>query len=81
MVDIVDIDTRLIAQRAKALYSELLRQHLERDHLNAFVAIEPVSGEYFIGKTLGDAIDAALEAHPNRVTHTIRIGHDAALEC
>ena len=78
MVDFVN--TRLIAQQAKAIYAERLREALERDHLHSFVAIEPESGDYFVGKTMGDAIDAAQLAYPDRVTHTIRIGHDVALE-
>ena len=66
------VNTRLIAQRAKAIYAEWLRESLERDHLYSFEAIEPESGDYFVGKTMGEAIDAAQFAHPDRVTHDPR---------
>lgn len=69
-----------MADRAKAIYAERLRSILERDHLNEFVAIEPDSGDFFVGKTMSEAIDAARVAHPDRITHTIRIGHAAAIE-
>lgn len=71
---------RPMADRAKAIYAERLRSILERDHLNEFVAIEPDSGDFFVGKTMSEAIDAARVAHPDRITHTIRIGHAAAIE-
>ncbi|MEI8021174.1 MAG: hypothetical protein WCH39_23410 [Schlesneria sp.] len=74
------VNTRMIAERAKAIYLDRLRETLENEHPHSFVAIEPDSGAFFIGKSLGDAIDKAQLAYPDRVTHTIRVGHDAALE-
>ena len=74
------VNTRLIAERAKAIYLERLRETLEIEHPHSFVAIEPDSGTFFIGNSLGDAIDRAQLAYPDRVTHTIRVGHDTALE-
>jgi hypothetical protein len=41
---------------------EKLRCHLEAAHLREFVAIEPDSGEYFLGKTLIEAIQASRAA-------------------
>ena len=78
MVDFVD--TGEIARRAKAIYTERLRATLERDHPNEYVSIEPDSGDYFLGNSLTEAIRAARVAHPDRVTHTLRIGHDVAVE-
>lgn len=78
MVDLVD--TKEIAIRAKVIYADRLRAVLEREYLHSYVAIEPQSGDFFVGKTMSEAIDAAESAHPDRVTHTIRIGHDVALE-
>jgi hypothetical protein len=42
------------------------------------VAIEPESQEFFIGQSFDSAVTAARTAYPNRVSHTIRIGHQAA---
>ena len=51
---------------------------LEPQHRNRFVAIEPESGEYFLGDTFDEAVKSARAKHPSRLSHTIRIGHRAA---
>ena len=68
-----------IARRAKPLYQEKLRTPLEAAHPNAFVAIEPDSGDYFLAGTLSEAIQASRAAHPDRLAFAIRVGHDAAV--
>jgi hypothetical protein len=68
-----------IARRAEQLYDERLRQELEKDHRNLFVAIEPDSGDYFLGATLSAAIQAARTAHPDRLAFALRIGHPTAV--
>lgn len=64
---------------AEQLYDEKLRVQLEAAHPNKFVAIEPVSGDFFLGRTLSEALGAARDAHPDRLSHAIRVGHKAAL--
>jgi hypothetical protein len=64
---------------AKLLYEHKLRATLENSHRNEFVAIEPISGEYFLGRTLSEALGAARNAHPDRLSHVMRVGHRAAL--
>ncbi len=64
---------------AEEIYSQRLRSILEHDHLNEFVAIEPESGEYFLGKTLSEATKSARKHYPNRLTHAMRIGHKTAI--
>ncbi len=68
-----------VATRAKLLYEEKLRDQLEREHRNQFVAIEPDSGDYFLGETYGEAVRAARQAHPNQISFVLRVGHDAAI--
>ena len=41
------------------IYDEQLREGLEREHANEFVAIEPDSAQFFLGLTLSEAIQAA----------------------
>jgi hypothetical protein len=72
-------ESRRIADRAKQLYEEKYRQTLERSHWGAFVCIEPESEEYFLGETFDDAVNQAIDAHPDCLTHTLRVGHAAAL--
>lgn len=76
--DLVSPDTKSVIQRAKQIYAERLQAVLESQHLNRFVAIEPESGEYFLGDTFDEAVKSARAKHPSRLSHTVRIGHRAA---
>jgi hypothetical protein len=68
-----------VASEAKRIYQERLREALERSHRDEFVAIEPVSGDYFLGQTLSEAIGASRSKHPDRLAHALRVGHPAAV--
>jgi hypothetical protein len=68
-----------LVRSAESLYQRSLRAKLEHSHPDEFVAIEPESGDYFLGRTLSQAIGAARAAHPDRLSHAIRVGHQAAL--
>ncbi len=72
-----DIDG--FVRRAESVYSGRLRAILEPGHLDEFVAIEPESGDYFLGKTLSEATRTARIVYPDRLTHAMRVGHAAAL--
>ena len=74
----VSAETKSVIERAKRIYSEQLQAVLEPHHLHQFVAIEPESGEYFVGDTFDDVVNSAKAKHPSRLSHTIRIGHRAA---
>jgi hypothetical protein len=74
----VSAETKSVIDRAKQLYAVRLQQDLESQHLHRFVAIEPDSGDYFLGDTFDEAVESASEKYPTRLTHTIRIGHRAA---
>ena len=78
MADVVSADAKSVIERAKQIYADQLRISLESRHLNRFVAIEPESGEYFLGDTFDEAVISARAMHPSRLSHTIRIGHRAA---
>lgn len=69
----------MVASSARKIYEEQLRDSLERSHLNEFVAIEPVSGEHFPGKTVSEAIGASRSKYPDRLAHALRVGHRAAI--
>ena len=68
-----------VARRADSLYEEKLRQDLEANHRNSFVAIEPDSGDFFLGQTLSDAISSARAAYPDRISFALRVGHPTAV--
>jgi hypothetical protein len=65
--------------QAERIYEERLRGDLEKLHPDAFVAIEPQSGDYFLGRTLSDAAAAAHAAYPERRACVLRVGHRVAL--
>jgi hypothetical protein len=75
----VSDETRAVIDRARRLYAERLQSLLEPQHRDRFVAIEPESGDYFLGDTFDEVVRSARAKHPTRLTHTIRIGHRAAL--
>jgi len=55
-----------VADQARRIYEEPLRALLEESHINEFVAIEPVSGEYSLGRTPSDVIGASRTEYPDR---------------
>jgi hypothetical protein len=72
-------ESKQIAIKSKKLYDEQLREKLEGSDRGKFVCIEPQSGEYFVGDSFDDAVNKAIDAYPDRLTHTLRVGHSAAM--
>ena len=72
-------ESKAVAAAARTVYDSDLREELEREHAGRYVCIEPVSGECFLGDTFDEAVNAAIDAYPERLTHTLRIGYSAAL--
>lgn len=73
----VSSSTQSVVDRAKKIYAERLQAELEAGHRDRFVAIEPESGDSFLGDTLLEVAKAAAEKYPDRKSHAIRIGHRA----
>lgn len=67
-----------IAEAAKRIYEAELRELLEAQHRDRYVAIEPESRSHFLGDTFLEAALAAKNARPDRKSFVIRIGHEAA---
>ena len=74
----VSAETKSVIDRAKQIYTSQLQSDMESHHMERFVAIEPESGEYFLGDTFDEAVKSARTKYPFRLSHTIRIGHRAA---
>ena len=68
-----------LIEKANRIYKDRLRTKLEQSHLNEFVAIEPASGDYFLGRTLSEASAAARAVHPDRRTCVLRVGHQVTV--
>jgi len=56
--------------RAKEVYEKIKDELAGKEGL---VAIEPESGDYFVGKTLGQANDAAFAKYPDYWVYFMRI--------
>jgi len=65
-----------LIEKAKALY-EQYKPYLQKWR-GKYVAIDPVSGDYFIGNTPADAIRAARQKYPTREFWVVKIGYDYA---
>jgi hypothetical protein len=82
VIETVEITTMLtehesnVARRGQKIYDQRLKAELELKHPNAYVAIEPDSGDYFVGSSIAEADDAAQEKYPGRLTYVLRIGHE-----
>lgn len=74
----VSAETKSVIDRAKQIYANQLQTALESQHRDQFVAIEPESGDYFLGDTFDEAVKSSRAKYPSRLSHTIRIGHRAA---
>jgi hypothetical protein len=72
------VNSSPVARDAREIF-DAIKGSLEATHANQFVAIEPVSGQFFLGPTLSEAIGASRKAYPDRLAHAFRVGHKAAV--
>ena len=72
------LELEQVAAAARPIFDRI-QPHLLSTNPNAFVAIEPESGDHFIGQTLSEAVEKAREKYPERLVHTFRVGHPAAI--
>jgi hypothetical protein len=78
----VSPELEAIARRAEQIYDERLRAQLEPTHRGWIVAIEPDSGDYFLGRTLEEASAALEKVHPSKVhlSYALRVGFPSVYE-
>ena len=62
-----------VEKKGQEIYNQL-KETLEKEHFGKFVTIDVVSGEYFIGDTLEEALLKAKAKYTSRVFHTLKIG-------
>lgn len=76
----VQLEKNEIVRLAKEWYERSLRPKLEAEHRDEFVAIEPISQTYFLGKTLSEVGKLARQTCPGKIAYALRIGHPAAVQ-
>lgn len=54
-----------------------LKPQLERQHEGKVIAIEPESGEYFLGADVLGALQKAEKRFPQKIFHILRVGYPA----
>jgi hypothetical protein len=69
-----------IVRRGQEIYDRRLRAGLEATSEGRFVAIEPDSGDYYLGESLSEAIQAARAAHPDQLVFALRVGHRTTVD-
>jgi hypothetical protein len=67
-----------LVERGQSTYRERLAAVLEPSHVGEFVAVEPDSGQYFLGSTASAALVAAHAALPNNLFYLTRVGRETA---
>lgn len=76
---VIGLSQHEVVEAAEQLYASQLKSILEPMHDGEFVAIEPVSGEHFLGPTLSTAIQAARQVYPTRLPYVMRVGTEPAI--
>ena len=71
-------ETDDLAVRGRRFYDEYLSPQLEPEHNGRFCAIEPDSGQYFLGATGAEALNAAHAALPDKRFFLVRVGRPTA---
>ncbi len=67
-----------LVERGQTTYRQRLASILEPSHIGEFVAVEPDSGQYFLGDTASAALVAAHAAMPNNLFYLTRVGRETA---
>lgn len=67
-----------LVESGQRLYEERLRKLLEPAQTGRYVAIESVSGEYFLGATGTEALLEARRALPEAMFYLARVGYPTA---
>lgn len=67
-----------LVERGQRLYKKFLSELLEPSHAGRYVAIEPLSGKFFLGDTGTEALLEASKTLPKALFYLTRVGHPVA---
>ena len=65
-----------VAEEGARYYAEHLQAALEPEHTGRFVAIEPQTGRYFLGRDGSEALVSAHQAMPDSLFYLKSVGFD-----
>lgn len=66
-----------IAQEGVKIYEQVKAQYDPREK-GKFLAIEIESKKVYLGATSAEAVESALQEHPNKIFYIVKIGYDSA---
>ena len=75
LVKKADIDA--IVEKGTKIY-ERIKKKYEPKHIGKFLAIDPESGDAYLGKDTVQAVEKGRKAHPETVFFLVKIGYSAA---
>lgn len=78
MTNFDDPQGEKLIKRSEAFYERHLKQLLEPQQKGQFLAIEPDTESYFLGKTGAEALLKAHRALPDKLFFLMRVGYAAA---
>jgi len=64
-------------RKAETIYRTKLKPKLEEKYKGRIVAIDVESGDYFVGRTVLEAIEKGRRKHPGKIFYDVRIGYPA----
>jgi hypothetical protein len=64
-------------RKAAAIYRTKLKPKLEGKYQGRIVAIDVESEDYFVGRTVLEAIEKGRRKHPGKIFYAVRIGYPA----
>ena len=64
-------------RKAEAIYRNKLKPKREGKYKGRIVAIDVDSGDFFVCKTVLEAIEKGRKKHPGKMFYAVRIGHRA----
>jgi hypothetical protein len=73
------VEGERLCRRGNRLYQTKLKMLLEPDYIGMFAAIEPDSGDYFLGTRMIEAALKAEEKYPDKLVFIVRIGFPTAV--
>jgi hypothetical protein len=73
-----ELEKYLIEIKKKPSEEVFSRLHALREEKGKIAAIEPESGEWFLGEDILEAVEKAKEKHPQKAFYFLRVGYPAA---
>lgn len=72
-----NFDSEIFAEKAEQIYDTRYKEEFEKLYKGKIVAIEPESGDCFVGNTKMETAMQGKIKYPDKFFHFVRVGHKA----